>query len=91
MYLYCVLGLLGEDAPHSPVAGHFHGHWEIVSASTMKKKVAHALALGVASNHHEDEGNAAFPKDSFFLVYSGFSSADFPVVLDQTIALNMLR
>lgn len=31
----------------------------------MKTKVAHALSLGVASNHEEDKGNAAFPKDSF--------------------------
>lgn len=31
----------------------------------MKIKVAHALSQGGASNHQEDKGNAAFPKDSF--------------------------
>lgn len=61
----CVLCLLGEDAPHSPVAGHFHGHWEIAAGSTVKVKAARALSLGVASNNKEDKGNAAFPKDSF--------------------------
>lgn len=31
----------------------------------MKTKVVHALSQGGASNHQEDKGNAAFPKDSF--------------------------
>lgn len=77
IHLCCVLGLLGEDAPHSPVTGHFHGHWEIVAGSTMKMKAAQALSLGAASNHQEDKGNAAFPKDSFSQPTLALSSADF--------------